>query len=98
MVLPLVDAPRSSKAIWIKILHQTTAPCETEVLDPSWVLDGESKLDYSRPDAILGSCWVEQKDSTSMLKGSTTNSVAAFLGDTSASTSTWAYTWAASSK
>ncbi|KAL6582063.1 hypothetical protein OROMI_006077 [Orobanche minor] len=45
-----------------------TAPCETEMLDPSWVLDGESKLDYSRPDAILGSCWVEQKGSASMLK------------------------------
>ncbi|KAL6560975.1 hypothetical protein OROHE_006152 [Orobanche hederae] len=64
----------SSRREW-----QHTAPCETEVLDPSWVLDGESKLDYSRPDAILGSCWVEQKGSASMLKGSTTNSVAAFL-------------------
>lgn len=70
---------------------------KSEVFDPSWILDGESKVDYSRPDAILGSCWVEQSAPGSKQKGSTTDSIAAFLGNNlgtelkNTSASTWGF-------
>lgn len=74
---------------------------KSEVFDQSWILDDESKVDCSRPDAILGSCWVERTASCSKQQGSTTDAIAALLGDdlgtelknTSASTSssTWAF-------
>ncbi|KAH6814844.1 hypothetical protein C2S51_023862 [Perilla frutescens var. frutescens] len=69
---------------------------KSEAFDPSWIVDGESKVDYSRPDAILGSCWVKQGSPGSKQKGPTADSNAARLGDnlgtnTSASASTWGF-------
>ncbi|XP_047952532.1 transcription factor MYB33-like isoform X1 [Salvia hispanica] len=65
---------------------------KSEVFDPSWIVGAESKVDYMRPDAILGSCWVEQSGLASKQRGSTTDSTVPLLGDTSASASTWGFT------
>ncbi|KAG6433433.1 hypothetical protein SASPL_105047 [Salvia splendens] len=65
---------------------------KSEVFDPSWIVGTESKVDYMRPDAILGSCWVEQSGLASKQRGSTTDSTVPLQGDTSASASTWGFT------
>ncbi|KAI3445192.1 hypothetical protein Pfo_001857 [Paulownia fortunei] len=59
---------------------------KSEAVDQSWILDGErteflNQLDCSRPDAILGSSWLEQSASCSRQRGSATDSIAAFLSD-----------------
>ncbi|KAK2991727.1 hypothetical protein RJ640_004255 [Escallonia rubra] len=70
------------------------APAETfpgsiiksEPVDPAWTLDGEKKensceVDFSRPDALLGSCWLEQSVACAKNRGAMTDAIAALLGD-----------------
>ncbi|XP_022876626.1 transcription factor GAMYB [Olea europaea var. sylvestris] len=79
-------------------------------IEQSWTLDGEKReylnqLQNSRPDAVIGSCWLEQ--STFCLKehGTVMDDITALLGDdldtevkdtipgTSALSSEWCLTW-----
>ncbi|KAK4476665.1 hypothetical protein RD792_015825 [Penstemon davidsonii] len=71
------EAIRSSFDAMIPVPH-----VKSEVVEESWIMDGERKLNYSRPDAILGSCWFEQSSSPRKKQRSVvTDAVAALLGD-----------------
>ncbi|KAG8363746.1 hypothetical protein BUALT_Bualt19G0054300 [Buddleja alternifolia] len=59
---------------------------KSEVFDQTCILDGERKeilnqSARSRPDAILGSCWVKQSAYFSNQQGSVTNAIASLLGN-----------------
>ncbi|XP_059649305.1 transcription factor GAMYB-like [Cornus florida] len=59
---------------------------KSEPVDKAWTLDEESKknltqLDLSRPDALLGSCWLEQRFVCAKDQGIMTDAIAAILGD-----------------
>ncbi|KAL8555213.1 hypothetical protein ACS0TY_003138 [Phlomoides rotata] len=54
---------------------------KSEVFDPSWNPDDESKVDCSRPDAILGSYWMEKSAFGSKQQGFSTAPITALFGD-----------------
>ncbi|CAI9781688.1 unnamed protein product [Fraxinus pennsylvanica] len=79
-------------------------------IEQNWILDEESRenlnqLHFSRPDALLGSCWIEQSAFCSKEHGTVTDDITALLGDdlgtevkdtnpgTSALGSEWGLTW-----
>ncbi|KAL6989768.1 hypothetical protein U1Q18_015519 [Sarracenia purpurea var. burkii] len=54
----------------------------SEVVEQTWTLDGEKKeaatqLDFSRPDTLLGSCWLGQSVAYAKDQGVTTSAAAA---------------------
>lgn len=76
---------------------------KSEMGDDSWILDGERKeisaqFDFSRPDALLGSCWLQQGASCSKPRVLETGTTGAPLyedlgseSNMSASDSSWGY-------
>ncbi|KAL3829836.1 hypothetical protein ACJIZ3_018638 [Penstemon smallii] len=54
---------------------------EEKIHDEGWILDGKTTFDCSRPDAILGSCWVEQSASSSKKRSHVTDAISSLLGD-----------------
>ncbi|KAL2511699.1 myb domain protein [Abeliophyllum distichum] len=79
-------------------------------IEQSWILDGEktenlNQLHFSRPDAVLGSCWLEQSAFCSKEHGTVMDDITALLVDdigsevkdttpgTSALSSEWGLTW-----
>ncbi|CAK9142143.1 unnamed protein product [Ilex paraguariensis] len=59
---------------------------KSEPADQIWTLDEDTKqnstqLDFSRPDALLGSCWLEQGVACAKDQGVTTDAITTLLGD-----------------
>ncbi|KAI8021617.1 Transcription factor GAMYB [Camellia lanceoleosa] len=59
---------------------------KSEADDQTWTMDGETKetvtqLDFSRPDALLGSCWLGQSVACAKDQGIGTDARAVALGD-----------------
>ncbi|KAA8514767.1 hypothetical protein F0562_017946 [Nyssa sinensis] len=59
---------------------------KSEPVEEAWTIDGEkegsaTQVDFSRPDALLGSCWLEQSVACAKDQSITTDAIAALLGD-----------------
>lgn len=55
-------------------------------IEQSWILDEErrenlNQLHFSRPDALLGSCWIEQSAFCSNEHGTVMDDITSLLGD-----------------